>query len=138
VQELIECGVDIRNIDIVEPNKTYNYGIVKIKPIELFHNVLNMGYKILFKDYKVIYATDTNKIITQAKGYDLYLIEANYEENTLQQRINDKILNAEFVYEYSLPERHLSKEKCIEFLLENMHENSKYIFMHKNLTYKDD
>ena len=79
LKPLLECGVDRRNIDVLQIGTKYNYRLFKIVPIKLYHDVPQCGYRVLFDDYKVIYATDTRTLegIT-AKNYDLYLIEGNY------------------------------------------------------------
>ena len=76
-----EFGVDRRNIDVLQIGTRYDYKLFKIVPIKLYHDVPQCGYRVLFDNYKVIYATDTKTLegIT-AKNYDLYLIEGNYTD----------------------------------------------------------
>ena len=77
LKSLLDCGVDRKNIDVVEIGTRYGYKLFKIVPIKLYHDVLQCGYRILFNDYKVIYMTDTKTVEgISAKNYDLYLIEA--------------------------------------------------------------
>lgn len=134
VNELIKCGVDKRNIDMLEIGKKYNYKLFKIVPIRLYHDVPQCGYRILFEDFKVIYATDTKTLEgISAKNYDLYLIEANYTQEDMKKRIKEKQEKYKFAYEYRARENHLSKEKADEFLLENIGENSKYVYMHEHI-----
>lgn len=132
--ELIKCGVSRKNIDVLEIGKKYDYKLFKIIPIKLYHDVQQCGYRVLFEDYKVIYATDTSKLDgISAKNYDLYLIEANYTKEEMEERIRIKQEQYKYVYEFRAKENHLSKEKADEFLLENMGENSKYIYMHQHI-----
>lgn len=132
--ELIKCGVNKRNIDVLEIGKKYDYKLFKIVPIKLYHDVPQCGYRILFYDYKVIYATDTNTLDgIKAKNYDLYLIEANYTKEDMEERIRKKQEQYKYAYEFRAKINHLSKEKCDEFLLENMGEKSKYIYMHQHI-----
>ena len=128
VKSLIECGVEKKNIDVLKIDKIYNYNIFKVIPIKLYHDVPQCGYKLLINDYKLIYATDTNKIDhIRAKNYDFYFIEGNYEnEEELHNRSIDEF------YENRVKNTHLSKVKAIEWLMENMGNNSKYIFMHEH------
>ena len=142
VNELVQCGVNKRNIDVLNVGVWYNYGGFKISPILLYHNVEQCGYRV-FINYpdgikKIMYATDTNKLdgIT-AKNYDLYMIEANYTENDIQERINAKKALNMYCYEYDAMLNHLSKEKCDEFIYNNMGENSKYVYMHKHIDKED-
>lgn len=131
IPELVGMGINKRNLDVMRPGKTYNYGSCVVIPFELVHNVRNMGYKLHFGDYKAIYATDTNSMsMVEAKGYDLYLVEANHETEEIDQRIKDKIKNGLYAYEVQAKKNHLSKEKCDDWLYRNLNEDSQYVYMH--------
>lgn len=134
VKELVECGVEKKNIDVLEIGKIYDYRDFKVIPIKLYHDVPNCSYKIKINGNKLIYATDTSRIDhIIAKNYDFYFIEGNYEsDEELAQRKSDKLLSGEFIYEDRVKETHLSKVQATEWLMENMGENSKYIFMHEH------
>lgn len=134
LQPLLECGVERKNIDILQIGTKYDYKLFKIVAIKLYHDVNQCGYRILFDDYKVIYMTDTKTIEgISAKNYDLYLVEANYKENELEERIKQKQLQGDFTYEWRVKDTHLSEEQCVEFLLNNMGKNSEYVFMHQHI-----
>lgn len=84
VPELLKCGVSKRSIDVVEAGKIYHYKSLAISPVILYHDVQNFGYRIFWGDEKAIYATDTGTLDgISAKGYDLYLIEANYTDEKM-------------------------------------------------------
>ena len=129
--ELVEAGVSWRNIDVFEIGKVYDYEVFKVSPVKLYHNVPNCGYRLFMNGEKGIYATDTGHLqgIT-AKGYDLYMIEANYTDDDLQERINAKLEAGEYCYELNVANRHLSHEQASEWLMDNMNEKSKYVFLH--------
>lgn len=137
VQPLVSAGVLKDNIDIFDYNKKYLYGLCNIIPIALAHNVRNMGYKIHFpaKDgyKKMIYATDTNNLngIT-AKNYDLYMIEANYDDNEIQSRIKDKKERGEYIYEYQVLKNHLSKSRADAFIYKNIGASGTYVYLHEH------
>lgn len=133
VQPLIECGVEPSNIDIFEIGKTYDYGLFKIIPVYLYHDVDNCGYRLFMNDKKIVYMTDTHTLDgIDAKDYDLYLIEGNYGEDEIQQRIEEKKERGEFIYEYRAKDSHLSKEQADKFLLKNMGDNSIYEYLHEH------
>lgn len=136
VKDLVECGVEKKNIDVLKIGKIYDYRDFKVIPIKLFHDVEQCGYKLKINENKLIYATDTNRIDhIIAKNYDFYFIEGNYEsDEELAQRKSDKLLTGKFIYEDRVKETHLSKVQATEWLMENMGENSKYIFMHEHKT----
>lgn len=128
VQKLVECGVNKKNIDVVEPNKKYNYGLFSIMPLKLYHDVPNYGVRVFMNDKKLIYATDTNTLEgIVAKDYDVYLIEGNYES---EEELHERAVTPQ--YESRVKKTHLSKEYTTKWLLENMGDNSIYEFMHQH------
>jgi phosphoribosyl 1,2-cyclic phosphodiesterase len=131
VNDLVEAGVPKQQIDVLGIGKIYDYKVFKVSPIKLYHNVPNCGYRIFANGEKAIYATDTEHLqgIT-AKDYDLYMIEANYTDEDLQERINAKLEAGEYSYELNVASRHLSHEQASEWLMENMSAKSEYVFLH--------
>ena len=99
--------------------------------IPLKHNVSNCGYKIYLHGEKIFYATDCNNLDgIDAKDYDLYMIEANYEDSEIQERIAEKEANEQYCYEYQVLNNHLSKKKADEFIIANAGENSRFVYLH--------
>ena len=128
---LVEAGVPKHSIDVYEIDKVYDYGAFKISPVRLCHDVPQCGYRIFIGNEKALYATDTANLDgIEASDYDLYLIEGNYGEAEIQDRIEEKRLSGEYCYEQRVIHTHLSKEQAEEFLLENMGENSHYEYLH--------
>lgn len=134
VSELLQCGVSIHNIDSFEIGRIYDYSTFKVSPVKLYHDVDNAGWRVFQNAEKAIYMTDTVTLegIT-AKNYDLYLIEANYITEELEERIRAKEAAGEYVYEYRVQKVHLSKEKADEWLYNNMGENSEAIYIHQHI-----
>lgn len=133
LQEMVDAGISKRNIDVLECGKMYNYGIASIIPVRLNHNVPNCGYKIHFAGGKVFYATDTNDLNgIFAKDYDLYLVEANYEDEEIRRRIKQKEIDGEFAYEKNVLHNHLSKEKCDAWIYANAGCTSEYVYLHQH------
>lgn len=134
VKDLLECDVSERNIDVLEIGKIYDYRAFKISPIKLYHNVPNAGYRVFVDGEKAIYATDTEHLEgISAKDYDLYMIEGNYTDEDLQERINAKLETGEYCYELNVASRHLSKEQADAFLFENMGNHSDYVYLHGHI-----
>lgn len=130
-RELIGIGVSAGNIDIMDYGNMYGYGPCNVTPVPLVHDVPNCGWKIHFPVGKVFYATDTNNLngIT-AKDYDLYLVEANYEDEEIKARIAEKEANGEYPYEKRVLKTHLSKAKCDDFIYRNIGPRGVYVYMH--------
>ena len=77
---------------------------------------------------KLIYMTDTKTLDgISAKGYDVYLVEGNYEN---EEELHNRAVNLE--YELRVKQTHLSKEYTTQWLLDNMNDNSVYEFMHQH------
>lgn len=133
LQEMVDAGISKRNIDVLECGKMYDYGIASIIPVRLNHNVPNCGYKIHFAGGRVFYATDTNDLNgIFAKDYDLYLVEANYEDEEIRRRIKQKEIDGEFAYEKNVLHNHLSKEKCDAWIYANAGCTSEYVYLHQH------
>lgn len=135
IQELINCGVSKRNIDLFTEFEGLHYRDFAIESFSLEHDVPNCGWKVRFTDgYRYFYATDTcslNKVV--AKEYDMYFIEGNYEDKEeLEKRKQEHIDKREFYYEDRVEKTHLSQVKATEWLMENMGDNSQYIFIHQH------
>jgi len=133
--QVAECGVNKQNIDVLDYDKRYMYGKCDIIPFPLVHDVPNCGYKIFFPTgngyEKMIYATDTNCLNgIAAKGYDLYMIEANHEEEVIKKKIRDKKSEGEYAYEERAMKYHLSKEKADDFIYRNIGTNGEYVYIH--------
>lgn len=132
--KLVDCGVSPGNIDVLSMNKMYNYGSFKVSPFILYHDVDQCGWRVFTRNQKLFYATDTKTLEgIEAKNYDVYLVEANYEEDELKERIQKKQENGEFCYEFTVPDRHLSKKQADDFLFAQMGDKSCYRYMHQHM-----
>lgn len=131
VKHLLGCGVSAHMIDIYAMNTHNIYSSFGIEAFGLYHNVPNCGYKIDINGRMALYATDTSKIETFAQDYDLYMIEANYDDEEIERRIAQKKADGvQYIYEYKARENHLSLSAANEFLFKNAGENSEFVFMH--------
>lgn len=137
VKDLVSAGVPPRCIDVYEPDTEYSYSICDVIPILLSHNVPNCGYKLHFPNGKVFYATDTNSLNgIEAKNYDLYMVEANYEDEEIKRRIAEKLERGIYPYEKETIRNHLSKAKCDDFIYSNIGPTGEYVYMHQHMERK--
>lgn len=129
---VLACGVPKWRIDVYIPNtKTRYTDELQLIMIQLKHNVSNCGYKLFLNGEKIFYATDCNNLDgIDAKNYDLYMIEANYEDEEIQERIAEKEANGQYVYEYQVLKNHLSKAKADEFIIANAGDKSRFVYLH--------
>lgn len=143
VKKLVECNVNKKNIYVLKSGKKYDLGLCKVKLEQLYHDTPNYVLKWELNGKKGIYIVDTNSVEhIQAKNYDLYLIENNYQEKVLQEHINKAIEENDenkLFYLQRVPHTHLSNEQANSFLIENMGKNSVYEYIHKsNYNYKEE
>lgn len=130
-QLLDEAGVPKRQMVILRPNLLYDFGICNVIPVELEHDVPNYGYKLHFPAGKVFYATDTRSLRgVQARNYDLYLVEANFERDELQARMDAKVASGLYAYEQRVVRYHMSKEDCDDWLVRNAGPSSEFVYLH--------
>jgi phosphoribosyl 1,2-cyclic phosphodiesterase len=123
----------IKNVDIYEVGKVYNYGSFSISTVKLYHDVPNFGYRIFKDNTKIIHCTDTSTLegIT-AKNYDLYAIESNYDEDTIFDEILYKQSKGEYSYQIGSINSHLSEQQARDFIFKNRGENSQVIRLHEH------
>ncbi len=134
VQKFLDAGVSPRNIDILEIGTTYDYGVFKIEPIPLNHDVPNFGLRVFMKGQKAVYIVDTGHLEgVEARGYDLYLVEANHTTAEIEARAAEKLSAGEYSYEIRAAENHLSYEQTIEWLTENMDSRGIWVPMHQHV-----
>lgn len=136
VKNLIDCGVKSKNIIVLDIERWYKVGNLKIRLDYLYHDVPNDCIHIQLPDgKKVFYATDTSQIDhIVAKEYDYYFIEANYLTDTeLDNKIQEDKENDRFSYYERVKETHLSQLQAINWLDKNIGANSKYIFIHQHI-----
>lgn len=131
IKPLMDAGVNLKQMFLLKPGFQYGFGICDVIPVPLVHDVPNCGYKIHFPGGKMIYATDTvNMNGIEAREYDLYMIEANYEDEEILQRINDKKANGQYAYEYRVLKTHLSQSKCNDWIYQNAGPASEILYLH--------
>jgi conserved hypothetical protein len=127
----------IKNIDVLQVGKIYDYGTFKVSPVKLYHDVPNFGWRIfLLNGQKIFHATDTVHLegIT-AKGYDLYAIEHNYCEEYIQQAIEEARANGEYTHAYGNINTHLSIQQARAFIEANRKESSEVLELHKSRSF---
>lgn len=130
---LVEKLEGIRNVDVFDFGKIYNYGQFKVSPVKLYHDVPNFGYRIFKDNKKIFHATDTFTLegIT-AKNYDLYALECNFDETRVYDIIREKEARGEFAHQRGSINSHLSLQKAQSFVLNNAGDNYEFIMLHQS------
>ena len=127
----------IKNIDVLQVGKIYDYGAFKVSPVKLYHDVPNFGWRIFLPNgQKIFHATDTVHLEgISAKGYDLYAIEHNYCEEYIQEAIEEARANGEYTHAYSNINTHLSAQQARAFIDKNRKESSEVLELHKSRSF---
>ena len=133
VEPLLDAGVRKANIDVLNAGRAYKFRFGTVIPVPLVHNVPNQGYKLHLPGGKMIYATDTGTLKgISAKDYDLYLVEANYEDEEIRERIRQKQKAGDYAYEIHAMHNHLSKKRCDDWIYSNIGPTGEYVYMHQH------
>ena len=115
----------IKNVDVYEIGQVYNYGSFSICPVKLYHDVDNCGYRIFKEKTKIIHCTDTVHLQgISAKGYDLYCIESNFNEDTVWDVIAAIESKGGYAHQRGSINSHLSEQKCNDFFFANKSEHA--------------
>lgn len=124
----------VRNLDIYESGKMYNYGAFKISPIVLYHDVPNFGYRIFKDGKKLIHATDTYTLEgISARDYDIYALECNYDEERVYDIIREKQYRGEYAHQKGSINSHLSKQQAHKFILSNTsRQDIQFLMLHQS------
>ena len=130
---MVEHLEGIKNVDVYEIGKLYDYGQFQISPVKLYHDVNNCGYRIFKDGTKIFHATDTCTLDgISAKEYDLYALEHNYDEETVWDSIKAIEDSGGFAHQRGAINSHLSEQQAKEFFFRNMKESSKLIRLHEH------
>lgn len=123
----------IRNVDVLEAGKIYDYGQFKVSPITLYHDVPNFGYRIFKDGKKIIHCTDSAHLEgIEAKDYDLYALEHNHCIDSVNESISRKTAKGEFNYQIGAINSHLSEQQARDFIFKNKGENSQVLRLHES------
>lgn len=123
---------------VVRANAEYRVGKYYIKPVQLFHDVPNVGYIIIKDNYKLIHATDSNMIKhIEARDFDLYAVECNYDEVLLDEKIRNTLYDQAFTYEIRSRENHLSFQKTTEWFKQMKKADSILLPLHVSHSYDE-
>jgi len=122
---------------VIELDKKFKYKSIIIKTMELYHDVPNVGYKIVTNDnFKLIHVTDTGYINhIKAKNFDMYAIEHNYKDEDVIEKIKNKLNRGMYAYEVRSRETHLSFDQASSWLESQQREDSVVIKLHVSSIY---
>lgn len=144
VKKLVECGVNKKNIFILKEQKWFDLGLIQAKLDKLEHDTPNYALHFQYELKKGLYVVDTASVENiDAKDYNLYLVENNYQEEILEKHIQECMESNDnedkLFYLNRVKSTHLSSSKCNDFLINNMGSDSNYEYIHKsNFNFKEE
>ena len=123
----------IRNVDLLELNRWYDYGEFRISIGKLYHDVENAFFRIEKDGYKIFRATDTAHLEgIEAKDYNLYAIEHNYNEDTVFESIEKAKATGQFSYQSLAINSHLSEQQAKDFIYKNKGDKYEVLRLHES------
>lgn len=127
----------LKNVDVYDIGGLYDYGLFSIKPIRLYHDVPNCGYRIFKGLHRTLHATDTAHLEgIEAKDYDLYAIEHNYDQDISSEIIEMKSSQGIYSYEKNAISNHLSVQQASAFINANRKSTSEVVRLHESDRYR--
>jgi hypothetical protein len=125
----------IKNVDVYEFGKWYDYGDFKIAIGKAYHDVPNCFYRIQKGNEKIFRCTDTCHLTgITAYNYSIYAIESNYNEETVWETIQRIESAGGYAHQRGSINSHLSEQQCNEFYYTNKGEHSQLIRLHCSKT----
>lgn len=112
--------IGIKNYVEIEAGKVYKIRDYKVSPVIAYHDVENVGFRIMHSGIKHFHITDTSTLegIT-ARNYNSASIECNHCEIEALRLIATAKENGEFSHLIGAMNSHLSVQKAIEFIKKN-------------------
>ena len=112
--------IGIKSYVEIEAGKVYQIGDYKVSPVIAYHDVENVGFRIMHGNIKHFHITDTSTLegIT-ARNYTSASIECNHCEVEALKLIEEAKESGEFTHLIGTMNSHLSVQKAIEFVKEN-------------------
>lgn len=106
------------NVNVLQPKKVYEIGSFKVQPFELKHDVQNFGYLINHSESGLFcFITDTWFSPFTFPGMNNILIEANYDEKIIEEKLKNGTAN--MYVRNRVIQSHMEIQTCKDFLIAN-------------------
>jgi phosphoribosyl 1,2-cyclic phosphodiesterase len=126
VREFTSAGIDVYStaavkennkfgVTAVEHGKTYQVGDFRVTPLKVEHDVECFAYLVHHPEMKTLFfSTDCWNLHQVVKGVSHYLIEANYQDDILDEAVRGGRTVASQADRIRLS--HMSLKHCVEYL----------------------
>lgn len=102
----------------IQPNKLLTLGDFKILPFNVKHDVPCLGFLIFHKECgKTLFLTDTYMVTQRFQGLNNIIIEANYDDSIINERLNKGVMQQ--WRGNRLIKSHMSLDTCLGVLNAN-------------------
>lgn len=120
---------------IMDLGKLYDFGVMKLSTVALYHDIENFGLRIFHNDLKGIYITDTYTVEgISFKGYDFIIIEFNHDEKTHLKLAETSSYGVRFT---NAMNSHLSFQQANEAINENAKDGTEILLIHLSSSYDE-
>ena len=114
---LNEWGIDVYGIDNMEVGKTYEIGSFKVLPLPAIHDVPCYSYLIECDGQRILFATDTNRLIkVNGVRIDTFIVEVNYSIKLMNEMLEQNEEATELdIQAKRTNEKHLALENLCDY-----------------------
>lgn len=125
----------LKKIRVLPINALVSWGKsgIQTRTFPLYHDVENIGYLVFSQGKSLCYATDTVSMgHNHIPNCDYYLIEGNFKEAEIREKMIEKMKNGQYIYEHRVLKTHLSEEKAMAWLVSVMGAHSRFELIHQH------
>lgn len=123
-------GINIGNGYDIDYRVSFEIGLFKITPFEVFHDAVQpAGFLIEFEGKRMVFITDTCDLKTRFKNIDYWVIEANYSNKKLESSDLDIRLKKR------IQDTHMSIDRCKTIL--EAHNATNALLIHASNNHAD-
>lgn len=121
--------IDEKEVQLINIDKQFEVGTFRIKAFKTKHDMKDScGFAIKnASDEKILYLTDTGIANINYKDAEVYIIEANHNEEEFKQALEDGLVKENQYKRTST--YHLSQEKALDYLQRNIGSKTKHIIL---------
>lgn len=118
---------------IMELGKVYDFKVMKLATVALYHDIENYGLRVFHNEIKGIYITDTNTVEgIHFKDYDFVIIEANYDEDKHLELAETSSFGNRYL---NAMNSHLSFKQAYTAIDENAKDGTEILLIHLSSEY---
>ena len=107
-------GLSGHRLNIIEHGKQFSIGPWRIKPMEMKHDIHNLGFLLAKGDEKLFFCVDTNYVPYKFTGLTHIMMGVNYDINILGENVSNGSIHPSLASR--IAKNHMSIDTALEFL----------------------